>query len=72
MKKNSQCKPKLVKAEMNHVMAEIELESLDLMISISCKLFEITEAGSVPGCDDKNRFHLCTLKIIKMTHNQKC
>lgn len=62
--KISQFKPKLVKAEMNHVMAEMELESLDLMISINCKLFEITEAGRVKGCEDKNCFYPISLNYI--------
>lgn len=40
---------KLVNAEMNQVMELMEFESLALMISISCRIFEVADIGSVPG-----------------------
>jgi len=41
-----------VKAEMNQVIALMELESLALMISTSCKIFDVADIGSVPGCNE--------------------
>lgn len=38
-----------VNAEINHVIALIELESLVLRISSNCKIFDVADIGSVPG-----------------------
>lgn len=56
---------------MNHVMAEIELESFVRMISINCKLFEITDAGSVPGCKEEISKNFLDLSDPMMTHDHK-
>lgn len=36
-------------AEINHVIALIELESFVLRISSNCKIFDVADIGSVPG-----------------------
>lgn len=53
------------------MMAEMELESFDRIISINCKLFEITDAGSVPGCKKEISKNFPDLYSDPMTHDHK-